>query len=81
MIFIAWSTSCAFRSGSFVSAILRTWSRLIVPTFSRLGSPEPFSMPIACLIRTAAGGVLVMKVKDRSSKTVISTGMIVPASA
>ena len=67
MIFIAWSTSLAFRSGIFVSAIWRTWSRLIVPTFSRFGSPEPFSMPIACLISTAAGGVFVMKVNERSS--------------
>jgi hypothetical protein len=32
------------------------------------------------LISTAAGGVLVMKVKLRSSKTVISTGMMVPES-
>ena len=38
-------------------------------------------MPIAWRIRTAAGGVLVMKVNERSSKTVISTGMMVPASA
>ncbi len=37
-------------------------------------------MPSACLISTAAGGVLVMKVNERSSKTVISTGMIVPVS-
>ena len=27
------------------------------------GSPEPFGIPIASLIRTAAGGVLVMKVE------------------
>ena len=47
---------------------------------SRLGSPEPLSIPIACLIRMAAGGLLVMKVNERSSKTVISTGMTVPAS-
>ena len=67
MIFIAWSTSLAFRSGILVSAIWRTWARLIVPTFSRFGSPEPFSIPIACLISTAAGGVLVMKVNERSS--------------
>ena len=31
------------------------------------GSPEPFLIPIASLISTAAGGVLVMKVKERSS--------------
>ena len=53
---------------------------MIVPTLLRFGSPEPLSSPIACLISTAAGGVFVMKVKERSSKTVISTGMIVPVS-
>src|SRR3954452_12489047 len=80
MILLACSTSWALRSGSFCSAILRTWSRVILPTLLRFGSPEPLSSPIACLISTAAGGVLVMKVNERSSKTVISTGMIVPAS-
>src|SRR3954471_16812193 len=80
MIFIAWSTSCALRSCSFFSAIARSWAWLIVPTFSRCGSPEPFSMLIAWRISTAAGGVLVMKVNDRSSKTVISTGIVVPMS-
>jgi hypothetical protein len=30
------------------------------------------------LISTAAGGVLVMKVNERSSKTVISTGVMRP---
>ena len=35
-------------------------------------------MPAASLIRTAAGGVFVMKVNERSSKTVISTGMMRP---
>ena len=54
---------------------------MIVPTFSRFGSPEPLSIPAACLISTAAGGVFVMKVNERSSKTVISTGMIVPPPA
>ena len=67
MIFEAWSRSFALRSGIFFSAISRTWALVIVPTFSRLGSPEPLSMPIACLISTAAGGVLVMKVNERSS--------------
>ena len=67
MIFAAWSTSCALRSPSFFSAIWRTCSLVIVPTFVRLGSPEPFSMPIAWRISTAAGGVLVMKVNERSS--------------
>src|ERR671919_89779 len=77
---IACSTSRAFRSGSFVSAIWRTCSRVRRPTFSRFGSAEPLSRRRASLIRTAAGGVFVMKVNDRSSKTVISTGMMRPFS-
>src|SRR3954447_12574140 len=78
---IAWSMSRAFRSGIFVSAIWRTWSRLRRPTFWRFGSPEPFSTRSASFIRTAAGGVLVMKANERSSKTVISTGVMRPFSA
>ena len=45
---------------------------------SRFGSDEPFSRFSASLIRTAAGGVFVMNVNERSSKTVISTGVIRP---
>ena len=44
------------------------------PTLSRFGSAEPFSRLSASLISTAAGGVFVMNVNERSSKTVISTG-------
>src|SRR3954464_1704741 len=80
MIFAAWSTSWALRSGSFLVAIARIWSCEMVPTFSLCGSPDPFSMPAACLMSTAAGGVLTMKVKERSSKTVITTGTTVPRS-
>src|SRR3954452_9769906 len=80
MILIAASTSLALRSGSFFSAIWRSWSCVILPTCSRCGSPEPFSMLIAWRISTAAGGVLVTKVNERSSKTVISTGIVVPMS-
>src|SRR4051794_8177033 len=47
MILAAWSTSWALRSPSFFSAIARTCSLVIVPTFTRLGSPEPLSMPMA----------------------------------
>jgi hypothetical protein len=65
--FAAWSTSRAFRSFIFSSAIDRTWSRLSRPTFVRFGSAEPFSSRSASLIRTAAGGVFVMKSKLRSS--------------
>ena len=50
------------------------------PTLFRFGSPEPDSIPSASLMRTAAGGVFVMNVNDRSSKTVISTGMMRPFS-
>jgi hypothetical protein len=49
------------------SAICRTWAEVIVPTFSTCGSPEPLSIPAASLIRTAAGGVFVMKSNERSS--------------
>src|SRR4051795_3198418 len=37
-------------------------------------------MPIAWRISTAAGGVLVMNVKERSSKTVMTTGIVTPMS-
>src|SRR3954464_7435930 len=67
MILAAWSTSCALRSLSFFSAIARTCSLVIVPTLVRFGSPEPLSMPMAWRIRTAAGGVLVTNVNERSS--------------
>src|SRR4051794_37475856 len=80
MIFSAWSTSCAFRSLSFFSAICRSWSRVMEPTLVRFGSPEPFSRPMAWRISTAAGGVLVTKVNERSSNTVMTTGMVVPMS-
>src|SRR3954452_573053 len=80
MIFAAWSTSCALRSGSFFSAIARSWACVILPTLSRCGSPEPLARLIACLMSTAAGGVLVTKVNERSSNTVITTGITVPAS-
>ncbi len=67
MIFEAASRSLALRSGILRSAISRIWSWEIVPTLLTWGSPEPFAILIASLIRTAAGGVLVMKVKERSS--------------
>jgi hypothetical protein len=48
------------------SAISRTWARVTVPTFVRFGTPEPLASPAARLSRIAAGGVLVMNVKERS---------------
>src|SRR3954454_12397268 len=78
MILAACSTVCAFRSGSLRSAMALTWARVSLATLTRFGSAEPLSSPSASLISTAAGGVLVMKVNERSSKTVITTGMMVP---
>ena len=66
-IFIAASMSLALRSGIFVVAISRTWSLVSLPTLSVCGTPEPLATPAAFLISSAAGGVFVMKVKDRSS--------------
>ena len=40
---------------------------MIVPTFTRFGSAEPLSIPSAWRISTAAGGVLVTNVNERSS--------------
>jgi hypothetical protein len=67
MILAAASMSFAFRSFIFFSAICRSWSWVILPTLSRWGSAEPCSSPSACLISTAAGGLLVMNVNERSS--------------
>src|SRR3970282_332792 len=72
------SIALAWRSCIVVSAIWRTWSRLSVPTFWRIWAGLPFSSPAAFLIRSVAGGVLREKVNERSSKTMISTGMMLP---
>src|SRR4029453_4100022 len=76
MIFDAASMSFAFRSGFLRSAIWRTWSIVIVPTLFTCGSPEPLGIPAASLIRTAAGGVLVMKSKGGSPRPGISPGLM-----
>ncbi len=52
-IFIAASTSLAFRSGIFSSAISRTCVRVTFPTLFRFGSPEPFSTFAAFASRIA----------------------------
>ena len=65
-VLIAASTLAALRSGIFSSAISLTCALVILATLSRLGRPEACSRPQAFLIRTAAGGVLVMKVNERS---------------
>ena len=77
-IFSAASRSRALRSASLVVAISRTWADEMVATFLVCGVGEPLSTPAALRIRRAAGGVLVMKVNERSSKTEISTGTMSP---
>src|SRR4030042_1744882 len=66
-ILTAPSISTALRSLYFSSAMSLTCLAVIVPTFSRLGSPEPLAIFAACFKSTEAGGVLVTKVNDRSA--------------
>ena len=68
---IAASTSAALRSGIFSVAISRTCASVSFATLSLLGLADPLSMLQAFLMRTAAGGVLVTKVKERSAYTVM----------
>ena len=67
IMLIALSTDAALRSGIFCSAIFFTCSRVIFATLVLFGVPEAVSMPHAFLMRTAAGGVFVTKVKERSA--------------
>src|SRR6476619_65300 len=76
--FFAASKSFALRSGIFVFAISATCASVTVPAPSRPGAIDPLAMPAAWRRSTGVGGVLRMNVKLRSSKTVISTGTIVP---
>src|SRR5882724_5637676 len=67
MVRIALSRFVVFKSGIFVLAISSTLAREILPTFSFLGLPAPFDIPAAFFNRSAAGGVLVSKVNERSA--------------
>src|SRR5690606_25853642 len=64
------------RSGNFIFAISSICAQVTLPTFLRLGSPEPFSRFRAFLRRSGTGEVLVTKLKLRSAYTVITTGMM-----
>src|SRR5918998_2416528 len=75
MVLMALSRLVVFKSGILVLAISSILAREIVPTFSRFGLPEPLGTPAAFFKRSAAGGVLVSKVKERSAKTVMTTGI------
>jgi hypothetical protein len=67
MLLIAVSTEEAFESGIFCVAISRNWASVTLPIFYLFGVPEPLAMPAAFFNSTAAGGVLVMKLKLRSA--------------
>src|SRR5258705_114219 len=57
------SRSAAVRSGILALAISSAWARVIFPTLSVCGVLLPDSIPAARLMRTVAGGVLMMKLK------------------
>ena len=59
-------------------AVSVTWASVTVPAASRPGVVDPLATPAAARSSTGVGGVLMTKVKDRSSKTVISAGTTVP---
>src|SRR2546423_406081 len=73
------SSSRQLRSLLFVLTISITCLRVTLPTFVLLGSFDPAAILAAFLRRTAAGGLLVMKVNDLSLKTVMTTGKMSPA--
>src|SRR5579871_5747254 len=73
------STVKQFRSGILILAISSTCFSVIFPTRFLFGSADPLAIPTARLISTGTGGVLVMKVKERSEKIVITTGMMRPS--
>src|SRR5262249_46535822 len=79
-VFTAASSDSAFRSGIFSLAMSSTCFVVTVPTLFLFGSADPFAMLAARLSSTDAGGVLVMKLYDRSAYTVTTTGMINPSS-
>ena len=66
-VLTAASSDSQFRSGIFSFAISSTCFAVTVPTLFLFGSPDPFAMFAARFSRTAAGGVFVMKVYDRSA--------------
>src|SRR5579862_8433506 len=68
-----------FRSGILILAISSTCFSVILPTLFLFGSADPLARFTARLIRTGTGGVLVMKVNERSLKIVMTTGMIRPS--
>ena len=66
MALIAASIDPAFMSLILILAISSRCFRVTVPTFSLLGVPLPFSMPMAMRISTDAGALFRMNLKLRS---------------
>src|SRR5580765_8755578 len=79
MLLIAVSTEAAFKSGIFCFAMSSICLIVTLPTLSLFGTPEPLAMPAARFNKIEAGGVLVMKVNERSLYTETTTGMISPS--
>src|SRR5687767_5540303 len=74
------SRELAFKSGILVLAISSCWALVSLPTLVLLGSELALARPAAFLMRADTGGILVMKEKERSSNTVMTAGMVMPAS-
>src|SRR3982751_2175865 len=78
MILAAALMSLALRSSILVPAISSTCAWVSLATLTVCGVAEPLATPAAFLMSSAAGGVLVIKENERSSYTVISTGITLP---
>src|ERR1019366_3808978 len=76
---MAAARSKQFKSGILILAISSICACGIWPTLVLWGSGDPFARFTARLISTGTGGVLVMKVNERSEKMVITPGMIKPS--
>src|SRR6202161_1711871 len=72
-VFIAASRLAAVRSFTLVLAISSICALVTLPTLFLFGIGEPFSIPAARNKRMEAGGLLVMKVNERSAYTVTTT--------
>lgn len=77
-VLMAASRVAAPMSYILMLAISASCSGVMLPTVLVLGSPEPLSTPAASFSRNAVGGDFTTKVKELSSKTVISTRSSLP---
>src|SRR6184192_710628 len=68
-----------FKDRSFTFITQTPPAPLLLKKEAGIEKGSPTSIPASFLSSTAAGGVLVMKVNDRSLKIVTSTGVTIPA--